>query len=75
MRDEITTIDVLIHPVKWIGNTRYRHAMMSLPTPPHTWRFVCRDPETGGVQIVACISFLENGRQRTMRQPLRKVKR
>lgn len=69
----IRTIDVIIRPIKWLSNTRYRNGMLSQPFPPHTWRFVCRDPE-GGVQVIACVSFLENGKPRTMRARLEDVK-
>lgn len=68
------TIDILVHPTRWIGNTQYRNRMLARPVPPHTWRFVCRDPETGGIQVVACVAFMLNGK-RVMRQPLRMVRR
>lgn len=68
------TIDLLVHPVRWVANTRYRNTMLSRPKPPHTWRLVCRDPE-GGFQIVACVSFTSTGRTRMMRAPLESVKR
>jgi hypothetical protein len=74
MKDDDRTVDMLVHPVRWISDTRYRNRMLSLPTPPHTWRFVCRDPE-GGIQVVACVVFLENGTTRTMRARLKDVKR
>lgn len=73
MSDE-ATIDVLVHPTRWISDSRYRNRMLSRPVPPGTWRFVCRDPQ-GGLQVVACVTFLENGRPRTMRARLQDVKR
>jgi len=68
------TIDMLVDPARWISDTRYRKRMLSSPIPPHTWRFVCRDPE-GGFQIVACIAFMKNGKPRTVRAKLEDVKR
>jgi hypothetical protein len=68
------TIDILVDPVRWTTYPRYRNRMLERPVPPHTWRFVCRDPE-GGIQVVACISFMENGKPRTMRAKLKDVKR
>lgn len=60
------TIDVLVHPNRWLGDTAYRQELlMKRPKPPHTWRFVCRSPE-GGIQVLACVSFMANGRTRTI---------
>lgn len=66
-------IDLIIHPDRWVRDTRYRQRMLRTPEPPHTWRLVCRDPE-GGVQVIACISFFGQI-MKAERLPLRKVKR
>lgn len=74
MSSETTTVDLLVHSVRWVGDTHYRTRMLGIPFPPHTWRLVCRDPD-GGFQVVACVSFMANGGSRTMRARLRDVKR
>ena len=68
------TVDVLVDPARWRSDSRYRTRMLERPTPPHVWRFVCRDPG-GGVQVVACVAFMANGRPRTVRARLQDVKR
>jgi len=69
-------IDVIVNASRWIYVASYRNKMLQLPTPEcETWRFVCRDPETRGLQIVACVSFCSDGKTRTMRAPIRSVKR
>ena len=67
-------VDMVVNLAQWISDAEYRNRMLALPMPPHTWRFVCRDPE-GGFQIVACVSFVENGKPRTIRARLKDVKR
>lgn len=69
----VMTIDLIVHTSRWVSDTRYRHAMLRIPEPPHAWRIVCRHPE-GGVQVLAHMAF-HGGIVRTERLPLRKVRR
>lgn len=71
---DVATVDLLVNRGRWVVDSRYRNRMLAIPRPPGTWRFVCRDPE-GGIQVVACMAFLENGRVRRMRARLKDVKR
>lgn len=59
-------IDVIVDRDRWIDDPRYRQDILRIARPPILWRFVCRPPQ-GGVELLASVSFMHNGRARLIK--------